>query len=303
MPVDTPTLPTNEFPRGQQTTMDNDNEMQVTSDPDKPATKSFLSRGLAIGLAAGLVGGAAAGFVFGVPGLSSAESPSVVEQTADTTPGDSTPADSTPADSAPDDTTTDADSGTRLRDALQPLVDDGTITAAQADAVVAQLKKSIPEHGGRIGPGGGRHRGGGEFGHILSEASDVVTGVLGIDATTLRTDLMAGKSLADIATENGVDPQAVIDALVAEAQVEIDQAVTDGRIDVDRATQLEADLESHLTDLVNGSLGDFGDFGGHDHHSGGHTESPDDDSPEAPGSAPTSTDAPVTTEAPVTTGN
>ena len=68
--------------------MDDDNEMQVTSDPDKPATKSFLSRGLAIGLAAGLVGGAAAGFVFGVPGLSSAESPSVVEQTADTTPGD-----------------------------------------------------------------------------------------------------------------------------------------------------------------------------------------------------------------------
>ena len=32
-----------------------------------------------------------------------------------------------------------------MREALQPLVDDGTITAEQADAVVTQLKESLPE--------------------------------------------------------------------------------------------------------------------------------------------------------------
>ena len=77
------------FPKGT-TTMDNDNEMQVANDPETPA-KSYRAKGLTIGLAAGLLGGAAAGFAFGVPGFSSAASPSaVVQQTPDTTPDDST---------------------------------------------------------------------------------------------------------------------------------------------------------------------------------------------------------------------
>ena len=186
----------------------------------------------------------------------------MVQQTPDTTPDDSTPADTTPEDTTTDESTTSPDSGTRLREALQPLVDDGTITAEQADAVVAQLKESLPDHGGRFGHGGPGHRGGGVFGHIFGEASDVVTGLLGIDADTLRTELLDGKSLADIATENGVEPQAVIDALVAEAMTHLDQAVADGRIDADQADDLEADLSETITDLVNGSLPDLGDLPG-----------------------------------------
>jgi len=268
--------------------MDNDNEMQVANDPSEAPAKSLRARGLTIGLAAGLLGGTAAGLVFGVPALTSASSPSaVVQQTEDTTPSDSTPSVSTPSDE-----TAAPTPGTRLRDALQPLVDDGTITAAQADAVVAQLKESLPEHGGRIGHGG--HRGGGVFGHVLGEASDVVTGVLGIDADTLRTELQDGKSLADIATENGVDPQAVVDALVAEATTQIDQAVTAGRIDADQADELKADLESHLSDLVNGALPDFGDFPGH------HDRSDDDSDDD---STPATTDAPAATDTPTTTDN
>jgi len=261
--------------------MDNDNEMQAAIDPKEASAssnsaKSHRARGVTIGLAAGLLGGAAAGFAFGVPGLSSAASPSaVVQQTPDTTPDDSTPADTTPDDTTTDESTS-PDSGTRLREALQPLVDDGTITAEQADAVVAQLKESLPDHGGRFGRGGPGHRGGGVFGHIFGEASDVVTGLLGIDADTLRTELLDGKSLADIATESGVEPQAVIDALVAEATTQIDQAVTDGRIDADRAAELKADVERHVTDLVNGELPDFGDFGGR------HHGADDDDSDDEP---------------------
>lgn len=277
-----------------------DNEMQVPSDPDESKTKSYRTRGLTIGLAAGLLGGTAAGLVFGVPGLSSASSPSaVVQQTDDTTPDDSTPANSTPTDSESGETeSADAESGTRLREALQPLVDDGTITAAQADAVVAQLKESLPERGGRFGHGGPGHRGGGVFGHVLGEASDVVTGVLGIDTETLVTELRAGKSLADIATENGVEPQAVIDAIVAEATTQIDQAVTDGKIDADRAEQVKADLVDHVTDLVNGTLPDFGDLPG---RHGRFDDESDDESDDT--DAPTTTDAPATTDVPVTTGD
>lgn len=284
-----------------------DNEMQVANDPGETPTKSYRTRGLTIGLAAGLLGGTAAGLVFGVPGLSSASSPSaVVAQTDDTTPDDSTPAGSTPTDSTPADSeSAEVESGTRLREALQPLVDDGTITAAQADAVVEQLKESLPERGGRFGHGGPGHRGGGVFGHVLGEASDVVTGVLGIDTETLVTELRAGKSLADIATENGVEPQAVIDAIVAETTTQIDQAVTDGRIDADRAEQVKADLVDHVTDLVNGNLPDFGDFPGRHGRFDDESDDESDDSTDAPATtdAPTTTDAPATTDVPVTTGD
>ena len=157
--------------------MDNDNEMQAAIDPEEaPASsnsaKSYRARGVTIGLAAGLLGGAAAGFAFGVPGLSNAASPSaVVQQTPDTTPDDSTPADTTPDDTTTDESTASPDSGTRLREALQPLVDDGTITAEQADAVVAQLKESLPDHGGRFGRGGPGHRGGPGAGECSATSS------------------------------------------------------------------------------------------------------------------------------------
>ena len=77
-----------------------------------------------------------------MPGLSSAASPSVVQQTEDTVPS-TDPDDRDPCHRPgrrPGAGSSSA--GTRLRDALQPLVDDGTITAEQADAVVAQLKES-----------------------------------------------------------------------------------------------------------------------------------------------------------------
>ncbi len=260
--------------------MDNDSQMNVSPDTDEAPTKSYRKRGLTVGLAAGLLGGTAAGLVFGVPGFSSAASPSaVVQQTDDTTPVDSTPTDSSPA--APNDDEA-PEAGTRLRDALQPLVDDGTITPAQADAVVDELKDGMPEHGGRMGHGGPGHRGGGQLGRMIGDASDVVTGALGIDADTLRTELQAGKSLADIAVEHDVDPQAVIDALVAEATTQIDQAVTDGKIDADRAAEMKAELVDRVTDRVNGVRPDRGDFPGGPRHRGESTTPDDSTGPDAP---------------------
>jgi hypothetical protein len=45
---------------------------------------------------------------------------------------------------------------------------------------------------------------------------DVIAEAIGIDAETLREDLAGGATIAEIAEANGVDPQVVIDALVAE---------------------------------------------------------------------------------------
>ena len=206
-------------------------------------TKSGGRRGLTIGLAGGLLAGTAAGLVFGVPGLSSAASDvastpaALVQQTDETDPA-------APAD-APD----APEMGTRLRETLQPLVDDGTITAEQADAVTTQLVENRPERGEGEGRGPGGHRGPGMFARGVG--SEALTDLLGIDAEELRTQLRDGATLADIATAQGVEAQAVVDELVGELDERLTNAVDNGRIDQAEADQKLADAEAKITDMVN----------------------------------------------------
>lgn len=255
------------------------------TDLDPSGSTKSLRKGLTIGLAAGLLGGAAAGFAFGVPGLSSAASPSVVQQTEDSVPATDPAAEPT-TDETP---APDVERGTRLREALQPIVDDGTITAEQADAVVTQLKESMPERGegrgGHFGRGGGR--GGFPFdGEVLE--------TLGIDIAELREQLQAGSSLADIATAQGVDVQVLIDTLVTEGNERIDEAVAAGRIDEAEATTRKAELETRITEMVNKVFdGSFGDREGR-----GPGERPADDVPaeETPADTNPTETAPATTE-------
>jgi hypothetical protein len=228
---------------------------------------------------ASLLGGGVAGGLILTPTLSGAqEDPTTTTTEPDTTVTTDAPttdeAPSTP--DAPDRPVLDD----WVADALAPLVDDGTITQDQADAVTDALESARPERpfGGHDGPGG--WIGPGWFGGDLS----VVAEALGIDEDALRTALQDGQTLAEIAAANGVDVQAVIDAILAEAQTRLDEALADGRIDADELAELQADLTERITDLVNGELegrgfpfggrpGGFGDFGGF----GDHHDTTDDD--------------------------
>jgi hypothetical protein len=128
-------------------------------------------------------------------------------------------------------TTTDGD--TRLREVLQPLVDSGALTEDEADALVAELATAIPGRAFpnvQIGPDilvrpgfpdapdvPGRGDGGPRREHRLPFVGlDVIAEAIGIDSETLREELAGGATVAEIAEANGVDPQVVIEALVAE---------------------------------------------------------------------------------------
>lgn len=201
---------------------------------------------LVAGVGAGLLAGGAIGFAAGVPNLTSAATPAVVDEPVEPT-----------TDTDNNDTSTDDSevgrqaTGERLRERLQPLVDDGTIDATQADAVSTFLADEWNDRPGRRGGPG--HRA-----HPLIESVDTAVEILGIDAETLRDELRSGSSLAEIAEANGVDPQTLIDALVAEAEAMLDQAVADGRIDADRAEERRTDLEERITARVNGERPDVG---------------------------------------------
>jgi hypothetical protein len=177
----------------------------------------------ALGLTAGLLGGGAAGLVLGAPDISGAQSGA---DSATTTPA---PAAGT-VTTAPD----------WVGQALAPLVADGTITQAQADAVTAALAAARPERGVRTG-------------HMFGDL-DAAASAIGIDGSALREALASGQTLAQVAEANGADPQVVIDALVAAMRTHVADDVAAGRLTQAQADQILADVESHVTDLVNGTL-------------------------------------------------
>ena len=82
----------------------------------------------------------------------------------------------------------------------------------------------------------------------------VAAETIGIAPMELAKDLHDGSTMAEVAEEYGVDPQAVIDALVADATKHIEQAVTDGHMTQDVADRLLAGLEEHITGVVNGDI-------------------------------------------------
>ncbi len=107
------------------------------------------------------------------------------------------------ASAATGETTLAAAAGDRLsviKDALTGLVRDGTITQAQADRVATTLDRELPRHG----PG---HRG---FHRLhLADAAEA----LGL--SDLRAQLVAGKSLAEVAEAEDVPVETLISKLVA----------------------------------------------------------------------------------------
>jgi len=116
---------------------------------------------------------------------------------------------------------------------LAPLIEDGTITEAQAEAVADQLADGF-------GPRGPRQRG--------PKGLDTAAEFLDMEVADLATQLKNGATLAEIA---GAQTDALIAAMVAEAEEHLAQAVTDERLTQEAADEKLADLEEHITTFVN----------------------------------------------------
>lgn len=187
--------------------------------------------GLAVGLSAGLIGGTAASLAFGLPSVTSAASATI-------------PA-ASPVSAAVvqiDDDSVGAERGDRLRGALDELVADGTISAEQADAVADHL---VDQAGDRIGDRVRDRRQ-----DRRSDRVATISELLGLDPDTLRSELQAGSTLAEVAEANGVSSDELVDALVAEAMVRIDAAVENGRIEQAAADERAAEIEERITERV-----------------------------------------------------
>jgi hypothetical protein len=183
---------------------------------------------VSISLGAGLIVGSAAGLI-AVPAVSGAQSTSSTGATA-------------PANRP--------NPSVRLNETLKPLVDAGTITQAQADAVIAALKAEMPQRGER-----GRGGKGGAGVEIAAQA-------LGMTADELHTALKGGQTLAQVAESKGVNVQVVVDALVASATNHINEEVASGELTQAEADEKLANVTERVTERVNNPRPEGGPRGG-----------------------------------------
>jgi polyhydroxyalkanoate synthesis regulator phasin len=142
--------------------------------------------------------------------------------------------------------------GAELSALLATLVSKGTITQAQADAIIA-AQSAAEAARDALRPAKDDLKG--PFGDKLT----VIASALGTDTTTVLTRLKAGDSLATIA---GAKKDALIAALVADETKKIDAAVTAGTLTSAQATQLKANLVAHVTAEVNATAPVGGPQGG-----------------------------------------
>jgi hypothetical protein len=159
------------------------------------------SRRFASGIAALTLGaGATAAALVVAPGISgAAESPSSALIASTDEPDD------TAEDTTTDDDAVDTEEATDQ-------TDDGA-----ADSPDAGFPGLPGEPGGPMRPGfPARHDRGPGLGRWRIASGEVIAEAIGIDVDQLREQLREGSTVAEIAEINGVDPQTVIDALVAD---------------------------------------------------------------------------------------
>jgi hypothetical protein len=156
-----------------------------------------------------------------------------------------------------------------LKAKLDAALADGKLTQAQYDEQAARLTEKATSivngekpdgmgFGGGHGPGGpGGH---GAFGMVFADES--VATALGLTADELKTELHAGKTLADIAKEKSVDVSKVTSAVAATLKAKLDAALADGKLTQAQYDEQSEKLTEKATSIVNGEKPDGMGFGG-----------------------------------------
>ena len=106
-------------------------------------------------------------------------------------------------------------------------------------------------------PGVAFAHGGGGFGGSRGGPIDldVAAEALGITEDELEDALEDDQSIADVAAARNVNVQAVVDALVADANARIDDEVADGDLDAEDAAELKEDVTDRVEDRIDDDFG------------------------------------------------
>jgi uncharacterized protein YidB (DUF937 family) len=73
----------------------------------------------------------------------------------------------------------------------------------------------------------------------------------GLSREELKAELQAGKSLAQVASENGSSEQAVVDAVLARLSARLDKAVANGKITPEQKAEIMARAAERAHTVMN----------------------------------------------------
>jgi uncharacterized coiled-coil protein SlyX len=126
---------------------------------------------------------------------------------------------------------------------LDQAVANGRLSAAQEQAILARLKARLDDLVNSSFPAIGRPEG--------KRFGAAVAAYLGLSPAQLRTELRAGKSLAQIATEHGKTVAGLKSAILDAVKARLDKAVASGRLTAAQEKTILDRLSAHLDELVN----------------------------------------------------
>lgn len=141
-------------------------------------------------------------------------------------------------------------------DQLQAAVRAGRLTQQQADRVEQRVRAGgLPLGGPGFGPGLRRGFGPGVPGlRALRIGLGAAASYLGLSPEALRRGLAGGKTLAQVARDQGKSAAGLERALLATARAQLDRAVANRRLTSTQADNAYRGLQQRIGDLVNGRL-------------------------------------------------
>lgn len=147
---------------------------------------------------------------------------------------------------------------------LDELVASGDITSEMAAEKKAGLEERISNAVNADPADRHRHGHRGRVGAHLETLGEI----LGLSTEEIRDGFEAGKSIADMAAEEGIELGSLVDQLVADATERVEAALADGKIDADRAAEITDGLKERITERVTADPSERpqrGDRRGHSH--------------------------------------
>ena len=140
-----------------------------------------------------------------------------------------------------------------LKNRIDAAVKDGRLSKEQGDA----MKRRITSAAFPLFIGPGFDRGGAPFlrgfRHHWGRDLDAAASFLGLSESEVRAALASGKSLAQIAKDEGKSVDRLVDALVDATTKRLDEALTDGRLTKADRDQIVARLKEQTAAMVNAS--------------------------------------------------
>ena len=152
----------------------------------------------------------------------------------------------------------DAAIDTAQAQVIEEAVADGTLTQEQADQLLERMGEGFGGRGMPFGLGGrgGRMGGrmGGWMGGIDGSPLSLAAEQLNLEEDELMAQLQEGKSIAEIAEAQGVDPQAIADEYVGSVSDHLAEAVAEEGITQGQADEMLSRMQEKAAALLDGSF-------------------------------------------------